>query len=67
MSENKAVVFKAEDGSVVRACAIGPDFDDERRYMTLPDLEPIEPTEREGVYFIMSLNLRVVRSDQKPN
>jgi hypothetical protein len=65
MSASQSVEFKAEDGSVVRACDFGPDFDEERRYMTLPDLEPIEPTDREGVYFIPSRNLHVFLHDTK--
>jgi hypothetical protein len=65
MPESQPVEFIAEDGSVVRACDFGPGY--EYRYLTLPDLDPIEPTDREGVYFIRSLNLRVVRTDQKPS
>ena len=63
MSEWQTVEFIAEDGSVVRACDFGPGYD--YRYLTLPELDPLEPTEREGVYFIRSRNLRVVRTDQE--
>jgi hypothetical protein len=61
MAEGKAVEFEADDGSVIRACDFGPEFD--CRYSTLPDLEQLEPTVIEGVYFISNRDMLVVRRD----
>jgi hypothetical protein len=61
MAEGKAVEFEADDGSEIRACDFGPEFD--HRYLTLPDLEPLERTDIEGVYFIPSRNLQVFLQD----
>jgi len=47
MIESQAVEFVADDGSIVRACDFGPEFDDGRRYLALPDLEPIVPIDDE--------------------
>ena len=63
MVEKQSVEFIAEDGSVVRACNFGQGY--EYRFLTIPDLDPIEPTEKEGVYFIRYRNLRVIRMDGK--
>src|SRR5438874_13098061 len=54
MTAQKTMEFAAADGSPVRACDFGPEFEEERRYLTLPDLEPILPTSQEGMYFIES-------------
>jgi len=43
MADKQEVEFIGDDGSVVRACDFGPEFGDERRYLALPDLEPIVP------------------------
>ena len=61
MTEKQVVEFIAEDESVIRACDFGPGY--EYRFLTLPELDPIEATEKAGVYFIRGRNLRVVRSD----
>jgi hypothetical protein len=61
MVENQSVEFIAEDGSIIRACDFGPEH--EYRYLTLPELDPLEPTEKEGVYVIRSRNLLVVLSE----
>ena len=63
MAEGKAVEFEADDGSVIRACDFGPEFDE--RYLTLPDLEQLERTVIENVYFIPSRSMLVVRRDHE--
>jgi hypothetical protein len=45
MAEPQSAEFVAEDGSAVRACDFGPEFGEDRRYLALPDLEPIVPTD----------------------
>jgi hypothetical protein len=59
MSDNQAVEFVADDGSIIRACDFGRMAEPNRRYLALPDLDPIEPTDQEGVYIVRGLNLRV--------
>jgi hypothetical protein len=63
MVEDKAVEFEADDGSVIRVCDFGPEFDE--RYMTLPDLKPLERTVIENVYFIPSRSMLVIRRDHE--
>jgi hypothetical protein len=68
MNEAQAATFEVSDGLVVRACDFGSTIGTKFRYMTLPDLEPIEPTDLEGVYFIPGRRLhdRLREYDPKP-
>jgi len=64
MPEKEPVEFIVKDGSIILAYDFGPEH--EYRYLTLSALDPIEPTKQQGVYFIRTLNLRVVRTDGQP-
>ena len=59
MTEQQAVEFVADDGSIIRACDFGPEFSADRRYLTLPDLEPIVPTEEPPVFVEEKWGLRL--------
>jgi len=59
MSEDQAVEFIDDEGSVIRACDFGPTVEPENRYLTFPDLEPMQPIGRDGLYFIPSQNILV--------